>query len=430
MAWKDELRPASFRGAAFKVDSADSAHGRRQAVHEHAQRDVPYTEDLGRKAREFTIEGLIIGADYFGPRDALITACETAGPGILVHPYRGEINVVCRGLSVRESARDGGMCIVSMTFLEAGEASFPSASVDSVNAISKAANTLTTDAEQGVLEKYVTNGFPAFVRDAAAAQVQEIADFLAEPGFNLAGELEAASDFYYSVRELAGDAYDLVMEPVKLAQRVIGVVGSIRSAFGSFASFLPSLSSLSGFGFGSSSSSSSSGSSGGATGANSYKVLTKLISKTQAPYTGLTQTPSRKQQAANYNAMNELVRQVAIGELSKEAVVTEFESIQDATKTRNEIVDLIDVESERTLNDNAYMDLGKLQTEVVRGIPQDSQSLPQLVSYTPRATVPSLLLAYQVYGDASRADEIANRNKPRHPGFLPGGDPLEVLADG
>ena len=417
MTWKDELRPASFRGVAFKVDSADSAHGRRQAVHEHAQRDVPYTEDLGRKAREFTVEGLILGKEYFGPRDALIAACETAGPGILVHPYRGEINVVCRGLSVRESAGEGGLCRISMTFLEAGEASFPSASVDSVNAISKAANTLTVDAEQGFVEKYFTAGFPAFVRDAAASQVKGITDFLGDPGFNLAGEVDAASDFYYSVRNLAADAADLVLTPVRLAQRIIGVVTSIRSAFGSFADFSPSLSSLSGGG-------------SSARGANSYKVLNKLIGQVQTPYDGLTQTPSRQQQATNHNAMNEFVRQVAIGELSKEAVVTDFESIQDATKTRNEIIELIDAESETTANDSAYMDLGNLHTEVVRGIPPAEQTLPQLITYTPKATLPSLLVAYQVYGDASRADEIARRNKPRHPGFLPGGDALEVLADG
>lgn len=50
--------------------------------------------------------------------------------------------------------------------------------------------------------------------------------------------------------------------------------------------------------------------------------------------------------------------------------------------------------------------------------------------YTPRETLPSLLVAYQIYGDAGRADEIAARNTPRHPGFLVGGNQLEVLADG
>lgn len=417
MAWKDELRPATFRGAGFKVDNADSTHGRRQAVHEFAQRDVPQTEDLGRKGREFSVVGYILGKDYFGPRDTLIEACETAGPGVLVHPYRGEMNVVCRGLAVSESAAEGGMCRVTMTFLEAGSASFPSAKVDSVNAISKAGNTLTTEASDGFVDRFVTTGFPGFVRDAAAEQLKGIAEFLQNPGFNLAGEIDAASDFYSSVRSLAADAYDLVVSPINLANRLIGVVTSIRSAFGSYADFSPSLASLS-------------GPSSTATGANSYAVLRRLVGTTQSTYVGPTRTPSRQQQAKNFDSMNEVVRQVAISEMSKEAVVTDFESIQEATSTRTEITDLIDVEAERTPDDNVYTALGSLHTEVVRGIPQTDQSLPQLIKYTPRVTLPSLLVAHMIYGDASRADEISARNKPQHPGFLPGGDPLEVLADG
>lgn len=409
MTWRDEYRPGSFRGVPFKVDTADSSHGRRQAIHEFAQRDTPQGEDLGRKAREFSVVGLILGKEYFAARDALITACETAGPGVLVHPYRGEMTVLCRGLSVSESAADGGMCRISMTFLEAGEASFPSARVDSVNAISKAGNTLIVESQQGFVERFVTNGFPSFVRDAAAEQLKGIADFLESPGFNLAGEIDAASDFYSSVTSLAGEVTSLVLTPSRLAQRIVSLITGIRSAFGS---------------------ASTDTSKGAATSGNSYAVLNKLVERSSTPYVGRTQTPSRQQQASNYVVMNDLVRQVAVSEMSKEAVVTEFESIQDATKVRDSITTLIDVESERTQNDNVYVALGGLQTAVIRGVPQQLQSLPQLIKYTPRATLPSLLVAYQVYGDASRADEIARRNKPRHPGFLPGGDPLEVLADG
>lgn len=403
MTWRDEYRPGSFRGVPFKVDSADSTHGRRQAIHEFAQRDTPQGEDLGRKAREFSVVGLILGKEYFAARDALITACETAGPGVLVHPYRGEMTVLCRGLSVNESAADGGMCRISMTFLEAGEASFPSARVDSVNAISKAGNTVTAEAQQGFIERFVANGFPAFVRDAAAEQLKGIADFLESPGFNLSGEIDAASEFYSSVQGLASEVTSVVMTPVRLAQRLVDLITGIRSAFGSSAD---------------------------SDGGNSYAVLNKLVDRAQQPYVGQTMTPSRQQQAANHDAINELVRQVAVSEMAKEAVVTDFESIQDATKVRENITTIIDRESEKTQNDNAYVALGGLQTAVIRGVPQMSQSLPQLIKYTPRATLPSLLVAYQVYGDASRADEIARRNKPRHPGFLPGGDPLEVLADG
>lgn len=396
MTWRDNYRPASFRGAPFFVEGTESSYGRRQAVHEHAQRDTPYTEDLGRKAREFSVTGYLLGANYHLARDAVVEACEQPGPGQLVHPYKGELTVVCRGLSVSESSQDGGYCKLTLTFLEAGEASFPRAVTDSINAISSAGNQAIESAQAGFLSKFLTSGFPGFVRDAAAARLTSITDYLGAPGQSIAGEIDAAADYFYSVRDLAADAYDLVLEPLSLAQRLIGVMGSARGAFGG----------------------------------NSFAMLAGMYEQFNDDYTGSTATPSRKQQGANYDALGELVRQVAVSEAAKEAVVTEYPSYQEAIGARESLLEQIDEESEFTENDEAFVSLGKLRTEVVRGIPQQDQRLPQLVEYTPPSTLPSLVVAHNLYNDAARSDEIVARNKPRHPGFLIGGNALEVLSDG
>lgn len=396
MTWRDNYRPASFRGAPFFVEGTESSYGRRQAVHEHAQRDTPYTEDLGRKAREFSITGYVLGANYHLARDAVVDACEQAGPGQLVHPYKGELTVVCRGLSVSENSQEGGFCRLTLTFLEAGEASFPRAMTDSINAISGAGNQAITAAQGGFVSRFLTDGFPGFVRDAAAARLTAITDYLSSPGQSLAGEIGAAADYFYSVRDLAADAYDLVLQPQTLAQRLIGVLGSARGAFGS----------------------------------NSFAMLTGMTSNFDEAYTGSTATPSRKQQAANFEAMGELVRQVSVAESAKAAVVTEYPSYQDAIAARDVLLEQIDEEVEYTVNDDAFVALGKLRTEIARGIPPQDQRLPQLVEYTPPSTLPSLVVAHNLYNDAGRADEITARNKARHPGFLIGGTALEVLSDG
>lgn len=44
-------------------------------------------------------------------------------------------------------------------------------------------------------------------------------------------------------------------------------------------------------------------------------------------------------------------------------------------------------------------------------------------------TMPALLIAHRVYGDARRADDIVSRNRIAHPGFVSGGQVLEVLKD-
>jgi prophage DNA circulation protein len=431
MGWRDNYRAASFRGVSFFVESADSTHGRRQAVHEHAQRDVPYTEDLGRKAREFSVSGYLIGTDYQTQRDELEKACETAGPGVLVHPYRGEMTVECRGLGINESTAAGGMCMVKLTFLEAGEASYPSAKVDTVNAISAKGNAVTAAAEKGFVSDFLTTGFPAYVTESAATGLSDLGEFMSAPGVSFGGDLQAASDFYQQAKGLSADAFSLVQQPLNMVSRITGLFGSVRGAFGS----------------------------------NALSMLTSLFDRSPSSYSGSTSTPSRRQQATNTVALNSLVRQVAIAEAAKAAVVTQstvstpipvvpgrvattvqssaqtsnvrttlaptvYDSYQAAIKVREELVDRIDAESEATPNDEVYVTLSDLRTSVIQAVPNPEQDLARIVQYVPKETLPSLLVAYQIYGDAGRADEIATRNGPRHPGFLIGGNQLEVLADG
>jgi len=421
MAWRDNYRAATFRGVGFFVATADSSHGRRQAVHETAQRDIPYTEDLGRKSREFGITGYLLGKEYDVAREELIKACEQAGPGVLVHPYRGELTVVCRGLTVSESSDEGGKCTISMTFLEAGEASYPSAKVDSVNAISEKGNEVTDAAKESFVSDFLTTGYPSFVADAATAQIKDLSDFLSSPEFIVSSDIQAVSDFYDKVKSIGSDAFDLIQSPFDFAESVVDAIGSVRSAFGGSA--FKMLTSLYDQYF-----------SSGDDGAGSVVVANT--------------TPSRKQVAKNSRAISALVRQAAISQAASAAVVTQttepvsnggtktvssptkYDSYESAIAVRTELADRLDVESESTGDDLVYVALTDLRTAVVQAVPDPDQDLPRLAKFSPRQTLPSLVVAYQLYGDAGRADDIVARNDPRRPGFLTGGQSLEVLVNG
>lgn len=416
MAWRDNYRAATFRGVAFFVATADSSHGRRQAVHEAAQRDIPYTEDLGRKAREFGITGYLLGKEYDVAREELIKACEQAGPGVLVHPYRGELTVVCRGLSVGESSDEGGKCTVSMTFLEAGEASYPSAKVDSVNAISTKAGEVSEAGKENFVSDFLTKGYPSFVAEAATTQIQGLSDFLSSPEFIVSSDIQAVSDYYDKVKGIGSDAFNLIQAPFEFAGQVVDAIGSIRSAFGSSAfGMLMSL-------------------------YNQYFPSAEDVSSGG--------TPSRQQVVRNTSAVSDLVRQAAISEAAVAAVVTQttedvsnggtkttseptqYDSYEAAIAVRTELSDRLDEESEATSSDLVYVAVTGLRTVVVQAVPDPEQDLPRLAAFSPRQTLPSLVVAYHLYGDASRAEDIVLRNDPRRPGFLIGGQQLEVLANG
>src|SRR5215471_15541205 len=116
--WRDELLPASFRGAMFHVDSGSKESGRRIVVHEFPKRDVPYAEDMGRRALVFSVRGycitypfdaqsggLLYRRDYRMARDALIAQLETGGPGVLQLPTLKSVTVVAQQYRWSEEER-------------------------------------------------------------------------------------------------------------------------------------------------------------------------------------------------------------------------------------------------------------------------------------------------------------------------------------
>src|SRR5215472_18763971 len=116
----------SFRGARFRVDSYSTEIGRRADVREYPLRNIPQAEDLGRKARRFQFTAYVLGDGWEFARDELLNACEADGPGLLVHPFHGEHEVVCESCTVSES-RVGGVryCAFELGFVEAGEYDSP-----------------------------------------------------------------------------------------------------------------------------------------------------------------------------------------------------------------------------------------------------------------------------------------------------------------
>ena len=132
IAWRGRWMPARFRNARFHVESATRESGRRIVPHEYPKKDIPYAEDMGRRAREFTVRGYIIvyprdGEDvlqkknYIPARDALIEALETDGPSTLQLPLLGVMNCACTRFRITEENRAGGYCVFDMSFVEYGQ---------------------------------------------------------------------------------------------------------------------------------------------------------------------------------------------------------------------------------------------------------------------------------------------------------------------
>jgi prophage DNA circulation protein len=383
---------------AFHTDGADQSGGRRLAIHEFAQRDGALVEDLGLRAHEFQVDGYVLGADYFTGRDALIAALDEAGSGTLVHPYRGDLTVYVADWRVREMSTDGGIAYFSLTFTTEGLMR-PTQTTDTASAVEIAAAAAAAEGEAGLVARFSVSGVQGFVAEGAAQRVAGVADRLQDGLSRLQGGREALSSATLRIQSLRSSALSLVRRVPDLGSVVAGVISSARL----LASTPPA----------------------------AFRELRNLIGfSSGAPAPG--QTPSRMVERANGEALDRLVTLVASAEAVRAAAATPFRSYDEAIALRDDLSDRIDHQASLLADagdDAGYSALRNLRLAMVRDVTRRGGSLSRVFEYSPTATEPALVTAHRLYGDATRAREIVERNVIRHPGFVPGGQALEVLSD-
>ncbi len=375
--WKENLREASFRGVPFFYDSTGIDGGRRTQTHEFAYRDKPYTEDLGRKAQEIPIEAYVLGDDYMTARDNLLKACNEEGPGELIHPYYGSIQVNCQVISIRESTSEGRIARISLQFIEAGEKFFPDSSPDRSAAVEASSDKLDTAAADDFADTFSVEGFPEHVSLSAIKDVTKFLNTI----FSEQADLNLISGFS-----------SLFQTPRSLAL-------SIQSLLSGFEGLgkkkTPSKTLIETCNYGN-------------------RIFSASKSTTQARING------------NSNAVVNLVRRSAISAASRSAVEAAFDTRNDAESVRDVIADAIDSQAEITTEIPIYLALTDMRAALVQAVPPEG--LPELVAVNVKRPVSSLVLAYDLYTDALRGDEIIIRNNVRHPGFIGPAD-VQVVSE-
>lgn len=399
MSWRDQLQTASFRGVEFRFDSGTGEFGRRVALHEYPLRDKPYAEDLGRKARKFTLEMYVLGEDYMTQRDRLIAALEQAGSGALVHPRMGQMTVtVIEGGQVSESTREGGLARFSVTFIETGEKQYPGQSADT-QALTRSAAEAAYEAVGAAFEDgFNVNGLPEFV----ALDALTMADDWMGQVINMAslsGLLPAPlTQFLSAAGSLRNRLGTLLRTPGNLVNEVLGLWGQVAGLFEN--------------------------------PFDAYSQTRPLWNYTPpASNSGSSATPSGQQLSDNRTALTEFILNVPL--ITSAAITPDltFASYNDAVTLREQIAAALDVRAEAA-GDQVYPVLQSLRVAVIKDIGARGADLARLINYTPRDTLPALVIAHTLYQDASRDEEIITRNKIRHPGFVTGGQALEVLSNG
>lgn len=406
MAWRDDLRRvtlpdgrvlvgASFRGVPFLVDSHERGGGRRAVVHEFPFRDDPFVEDLGRKARTFRIDGYVIGDDYLSQRDDLLAALEdTEGPGELVHPYHGVRRAICLSVSVREAKAEGAMATFALEFAETPtQAPVPTEVVDNAEQVDASADAALEATSAELVEKYDADDLPSFALESAIDAIKGAAATLQEKLGPITSVTQELSTLTSQVTLLTAQASSLARTPAN-------VVDGFADAFVGLAETMA---------------------------ASPKKVMDALIAAYDVDLGNEPEatTATRAQEATNQAALTGALRRIFAIQAARLAPLVPYESIEDATAARDAIAGMLD-EQLQTAGDTAYPALVDLRADVTRAVP-GGNAFARVVTVTRNVAIPSLLLAYQLYGSVDAELDLVARNKVRHPGFVAGD--LKALSD-
>ena len=376
--WRTRLQSASFRGVRFEVvGHKAAAAGRRVQTHVYPGRDTPYTEDLGRKPTSYEIEAYLVGSDYADRRDALVVACGRPGPGTLSHPYLGSHEVICTSCTVAERSSEGRIARVSLEFVAAGRNAEPAARVDTAAAVESAAAAVQDAAAAQFLAADQPLGLPAWASRAESI-VRPIGLIFRDVGHAFFGRRG---------RALRKEGSGVAGRPDTIVQAVVGLARQVQEP----------------------------------------AALVEIARQVAAiPRWRGTNTSFGRRAAAWQQHLYDFTRTAASAALGVRVTEATYADRDAVTAARNSYTRLTEtvVDAADAPTYSALRDLGGVVSEALAEI---RDGLPPVTIAAPSTVLPSLVIAYDLYGDIDRAAEIAERNGLPRPGFA-STRPLRVLV--
>lgn len=431
-SWLDQLPTASFRGEPFEISAGDAEIGRQVVTHRMPRPDgtgdaTPNWshEDLGPAAPRYTIEAELLGDDLLDRMRRFEAALIAPGPGQLIHPWYGTLDVVVVGpVRARVSTKAGRLALYTFTVEPVGLTSpAPTAQLSTARLVEAEADA----AEDAVLAEFAADwsldGAADFVVDDAVSALSAI-DTVVTVTASLAASL-ARGD----LGALASLAPAEIRDAVRLGLLIFNVFRGISRSAGVRVPDLGTTAALR--------SPTAIPQVAPGAGVVAIDVLATLGQRSAYPplWPAPVDTPSRRLQQSVRRNIDLIVRAAAVIEAARVGSATRFESRDQAIAARDRIavsLDQLGDELGAAGWDGAWRGVSRLRAAAIRDVNDRAAHLPSLRRVSLPATLPACVVAHRLDGDDlgglfGRAEDLAARNRLRHPGFVPGAQELEVL---
>ncbi len=402
---------SSFRGVPFFVEDENKSLGRQTVVHEFVAAKDVFAEDTGPLPNRFSIEAHVIGPNFIQLRDDLEAALEEEEPGELIIPNRAPITVAVDGeVRVSTSTREGGMARFSISFVRAGEPKFPSLDLDFGFELEAKIDFTISQLEA---EDLNVSGLD-FIAAAAIAVLNapgRFTDKLRRLNARISSALNVVTDLAQEIDDFSAELNTLIRTPFTLAIAMKQLMNSLMNAIVSAGIEL----------------------SRGDKAKNRTAVALALAALTDLGTLSdevddvVGNSLSRQQERLNQNTLLDLVEIIGISEGMRALIELPLDNGTQAGDVVADTLEVLDAAIDRgSVNDGVDQALRDQRAAFLIFMRAQSIDLPALGTHTPNITTPALAIAWDLYSDATRDEEIVERNNVRHPGFVHGGVPLDV----
>lgn len=422
----DLMIPAVWRGVPFHVIGSTLRAGRRNAVHEYPFRSSPWVEDMGRAARVISFTGRLVGDDVYLQRAVLQAACELKGPGLLIHPSLGPVQVSLLEPVIMRDRFDAQRVVeFEMVFMQGGDRLYPNLMVDTQNGILVAAAAAVLLVGRVVAAAVSGGGASAAAvalgsrsvasewgsrattlgRDAAAI-ARETSGL---PGYNgrydggglavpaaasatIASQRAAVVTSRTAVESAVADldtaSGSIVTDPDSCTAAARATVVAIR------------------------------------TGAISPLDQIRLLSSLARfqPIVATSSAPVGAAIVSAQTALAAMLRRSALIGLAEAISAWQPDSADAAQSALTDAVSLLDAEilvAADSGDSIAFGFLRDIRTAVVQDLSERGAKLAHLETYSYHASMPAIALAWTLYQDPTRVRDLIARADAPHPLFMP-----------
>lgn len=374
-----EYLPASYNGVFFDCLIAGSEHGRRGVTGEFPFGEQTASQDMGIKIRKYSIKGRFQGPECVENTSALIAAVETVGPGTLVHPTRGVLQVSCASLKVTDDIVNGqGETNFDMDCVDAGTLNVGLVGLPSIPIIS----TIIQAVQDSFTQNYDFQDVPFFQKSVVQASSSAALTSLSNALTSVIPSLSNPINVWQAVYQTQANASNpstVISAPV--------LISAIQYAYASIDAY-------------------------GETAQNKYDASKNLANtfSTSATLYGIA--------GDCQEALLSALRIMSAAYMLRSATQTVSVTMEDALNKLDQISSIIEQEKANAIstgNDNLYVALTSFQATALQALTNYAYNLPPIIIYNFLGGIPSLVAAHEIYGDASQSLALEQRNPNNWP---------------